>query len=141
EGPELSKVHHRVCDLGIEEDVHFLGKQDDVAQMISLADLMLLPSAKESFGLVALEAMACGVPTIASSAGGIPELITQGQTGWMSPVGDTEQMASYALQLLEDQAMYEQFAARCTAQAKERFLDRFVVEQYESVYRRVLITP
>ena len=80
----------KVKELGLTDRVTFCGKQDDVAQVISLADVMLLPSEKESFGLVALEAMACGVPTIGSNAGGIPELITHGETGYLADVGDTD---------------------------------------------------
>ncbi|KHF35366.1 D-inositol 3-phosphate glycosyltransferase [Paenibacillus sp. P1XP2] len=84
EGPDLPKVQCKIRELGLEEKVLFLGKQDDIAQVISLADVLLLPSEKESFGLVALEAMACGVPTIGSIAGGIPELVVHGETGFLA---------------------------------------------------------
>src|SRR6185312_11626204 len=97
EGPDLPKVQCKIRELGLEEKVLFLGKQDDIAQVISLADVLLLPSEKESFGLVALEAMACGVPTIGSIAGGIPELVTHNETGYLSPIGDTEDMAANAI--------------------------------------------
>ncbi|WP_025692677.1 N-acetyl-alpha-D-glucosaminyl L-malate synthase BshA, partial [Paenibacillus zanthoxyli] len=87
EGPELPKIQAKVAEMGIEDKVRFLGKQDEIAQVISLADVLLLPSEKESFGLVALEAMACGVPTIGSQAGGIPELVLHGETGFLAPIG------------------------------------------------------
>ncbi|MFD1905608.1 N-acetyl-alpha-D-glucosaminyl L-malate synthase BshA [Paenibacillus rhizoplanae] len=93
EGPDLPKIQAKISEMGLDDHVRFLGKQDEIAQVISLADLLLLPSEKESFGLVALEAMACGVPTIGSQAGGIPELIQHGKTGFLAPVGDTESMA------------------------------------------------
>ena len=82
EGPELPKIQCRINELGLGSKVHFLGKQDEIAHVISMADVLLLPSEKESFGLVALEAMACGVPTVGSTAGGIPELVTHGETGF-----------------------------------------------------------
>ncbi|MGO4374731.1 N-acetyl-alpha-D-glucosaminyl L-malate synthase BshA, partial [Paenibacillus sp. MCAF20] len=102
EGPELTKIQCKIKNMGLEDRVVFLGKQEDVAQVISLADVLLLPSEKESFGLVALEAMACGVPTIGSNAGGIPELVTHGETGFLSPIGDVESMAENAIRLLQD---------------------------------------
>lgn len=79
EGPDMPKVQCKIREMGLEDRVHFLGKQDEIAQVISMADCLLLPSEKESFGLVALEAMACGVPTIGSEAGGIPELVKHGR--------------------------------------------------------------
>ncbi|KAI7243619.1 hypothetical protein KC345_g12168, partial [Hortaea werneckii] len=105
EGPDLPKIQAKISEMGLEDKVRFLGKQDEIAQVISLADLLLLPSEKESFGLVALEAMACGVPTIGSQTGGIPELIQHGKTGFLAPVGDTAAMAEYAVRLLSDDAM------------------------------------
>lgn len=138
EGPELTKAHQRVRELSLEDRVRFLGKQDDVAQVISLADLMLLPSEKESFGLVALEAMACGVPTIGSDAGGLPELISHGETGYLAPVGATDIMARYAIELLSDPAKYDAFSKACIARANQRFNSDQIVAQYEEVYFRVL---
>jgi N-acetyl-alpha-D-glucosaminyl L-malate synthase BshA len=138
EGPELSKIQWQVESLGLEDRVTFLGKQDDVAQVISVADLLLLPSEKESFGLVALEAMACGVPTIGSLAGGIPELVAHGTTGFLAPVGDTERMAEYAVQLLSDESMYARFREACLERARTTFCNDRITAEYERIYYRVL---
>jgi len=138
EGPELSRIIAKVKALGLTDRVIFCGKQDDVAQVISLADVMLLPSEKESFGLVALEAMACGVPTIGSNAGGIPELITHGETGFLADIGDTETMASHAIELLTRPGLYEQFVAACLHRARHTFCNDLTTMQYEEIYYRVL---
>jgi len=138
EGPELSKVICRVKELGLTDRVCFCGKQDDVAEVISLGDLMLLPSEKESFGLVALEAMACGVPTIGSNTGGIPELITDGETGFLASIGDTEKMASDAIRLLSDGALYERVVQACLDRARYTFCNDLITRQYEEIYYRVL---
>jgi len=138
EGPELSKIQWKINALGLSDRVHFLGKQDDVAQVISVADLMLLPSEKESFGLVALEAMACGVPTIGSQAGGIPELVTHGETGFLSPTGDTEDMAENAVRLLGDPGLYARFREACLKRARTEFCDGIITAEYEKIYYRVL---
>ncbi|MBD3918828.1 N-acetyl-alpha-D-glucosaminyl L-malate synthase BshA [Paenibacillus sp. PR3] len=138
EGPELTKAQCQINKLGLENKVHFLGKQDDVAQIISIADLMLLPSEKESFGLVALEAMACGVPTIGSMAGGIPELVTHGKTGFLSPIGDTKSMAENAIKLLSDPDMFRQFREACIQRARLEFCNDLITAQYEQIYYRTL---
>ncbi|MCR8642253.1 N-acetyl-alpha-D-glucosaminyl L-malate synthase BshA [Paenibacillus sp. N1-5-1-14] len=138
EGPDLSRVHSRVKELGIGDRVIFCGKQDDVAEVISLADVMLLPSEKESFGLVALEAMACGVPTIGSNAGGIPELITHGDTGYLASIGDTEAMAQYAIRLLTDEALYKRVSEACLYRARHTFCNDYITLQYEEIYYRTL---
>lgn len=138
EGPELSKIQCKIRQLGLEERVHFLGKQEDVAQVISLADLLLLPSEKESFGLVALEAMACGVPTIGSDAGGIPELIKHGETGYLAPIGDVDGMSDYAIKLLKDDKLYKQFVEACIFRATHEFCNDAITAQYERIYYRVL---
>jgi N-acetyl-alpha-D-glucosaminyl L-malate synthase BshA len=138
EGPELSKIIAKVKELGLAQSVAFCGKQDDVAQVISLADVMLLPSEKESFGLVALEAMACGVPTVASNTGGIPELITHGESGFLAEVGDTETMADYTLKLLTDPALYARMSEACQYKARFTFCNDRIREQYEQIYYRVL---
>ncbi|GIP32422.1 N-acetyl-alpha-D-glucosaminyl L-malate synthase BshA [Paenibacillus sp. J2TS4] len=138
EGPDLNKAICRVRELGLSDRVLFWGKQDDVAQVISLADVMLLPSEKESFGLVALEAMACGVPTVGSHAGGIPELVTDGETGYLAPIGDTEQMAAGVLRLLTDEALYRSFTEACLYRARNTFCNDLITYQYEQIYYRVL---
>lgn len=138
EGPEQSKMQHKIRDMGLESKVHFLGKQEDVAQVISLADVMLLPSEKESFGLVALEAMACGVPTVGSNAGGIPELVSHGSTGFLANIGDVDQMAHYVEQLLSDEHLHEQFKKACIHRARTEFCNDIITRQYEQIYYRVL---
>ncbi len=138
EGPELSKIQCRITQMGLEDRVHFLGKQEDVAQVISIADLLLLPSEKESFGLVALEAMACGVPTIGSTAGGIPELVTHGETGYLCPIGDVEGMAGYAVRLLSDEQLHASFKEACIQRARYEFCNDKITTEYEEIYYRVL---
>jgi len=138
EGTDLPKICNKVKELGLQDRVTFLGKQDEVAQIISLADIMLLPSEKESFGLVALEAMACGVPSVASNAGGIHELITHGQTGYLAPVGDTALMSEYVIRLLSDNELYRSFSDACIHRAQTQFCDKRLTEQYEQIYYRLL---
>jgi len=138
EGPDLPKVQCKIRELGLQEKVMFLGKQDDIAQVISLADVLLLPSEKESFGLVALEAMACGVPTVGSIAGGIPELVVHGETGFLAPIGDTKRMADYAVQLLSNDALAATFKEACLKRACGQFCDGLITQQYEQIYYRVL---
>lgn len=141
EGPDLPKIQAKIEAMGLSRKVHFLGKQDDVAEVLSLADLMLLPSEKESFGLVALEAMACGVPTIGSIAGGIPELVKSGETGFLSPIGDTDEMAANAVRLLSDEALYAQFREACLHRARTAFCNDLITAQYEQIYYNVLGIP
>jgi N-acetyl-alpha-D-glucosaminyl L-malate synthase BshA len=138
EGPELCKIIAKVKELGLTDRVAFCGKQDDVAQIISLADVNLLPSEKESFGLVALEAMACGVPTVASNAGGIPELITHGESGYLAEIGDTETMVKYTLKLLTDRELYARMVEACQYRARFTFCNDLIRKQYEEIYYRVL---
>ncbi|WP_339244213.1 N-acetyl-alpha-D-glucosaminyl L-malate synthase BshA [Paenibacillus sp. FSL R10-2796] len=138
EGPDLPKIQAKISEMGLEDKVRFLGRQDEIAQVISLADLLLLPSEKESFGLVALEAMACGVPTIGSQTGGIPELIEHGKTGFLAPIGDTTAMAKYAVKLLSDERMVLQFREACLQTACKDFCKDSITKQYEDIYYRVL---
>lgn len=138
EGPELSKVVGLVEELNLQSKVTFMGNQDEVAQLISLADLFLLPSSKESFGLVALEAMACGVPTIASNAGGLPEVVEHGVTGFMTDVGNVDEMANHAIHLLTDSELYTSFVRAGIRRVNEHFSGEAITAQYERIYERVL---
>ncbi|WP_026021375.1 N-acetyl-alpha-D-glucosaminyl L-malate synthase BshA [Paenibacillus senegalensis] len=138
EGPELNKIISQVEEMKLSDRVMFWGKQDDVAQVISLADVMLLPSEKESFGLVALEAMACGVPTVGSMAGGIPELVEDGKTGYLAPIGDTDAMADAVVRLLQDEVLYQRFTDACLERARNVFCDEIITKEYETIYYRVL---
>lgn len=125
-------------ELGLSSKVIFLGKQRDVTTLYSLADLLLIPSEKESFGLVAIEAMSSGVPVIASNAGGLPEVIDHGKTGFLSPVGDVSDMAKNALRLLQDPTMYQLFSVQAVEKVKKEFAMERIVGQYESLYQRLL---
>jgi len=138
EGPDLPKIQCRIKELGLEGKVHFLGKQDEIAHVISMADVLLLPSEKESFGLVALEAMACGVPTVGSTAGGIPELVTHGETGFLAPIGDTETMAQHVLEILKDEALSERLRKACLERSMTMFCNKLIRGKYEEIYYRVL---
>jgi len=134
DGPDRSAAEWLAHDLGIHSRVHFLGKQERVNELLPLADLMLMPSELESFGLAALEAMACKVPTIATSVGGVPELIEDGINGLLFKVGDVTAMAEAAIALLRDETRLCQMrdAARRTAQ--KRFCASLVIPQYVRFY-------
>lgn len=138
EGPEWSRIVQLVRELHLEEKVSFLGKQDEVTQLISMADLLLLPSEKESFGLVALEAMACGVPTIGTAADGLPEVVQHGKTGYLASVGDIKKQADYAIQLLSDPDLHRSFSSTGLQRVRQLFCSKKIVEQYEALYRRVI---
>jgi L-malate glycosyltransferase len=123
---------------GIHDDVLFLGKQDQIYEKLSIADIMLLPSELESFGLAALEAMACEVVPISTKAGGVSEVIDHGKTGYLADVGDVDTMARYAIELLNDEPRLREMGRQARAVAMERFSSAKIVEQYENFYRRVL---
>ncbi len=135
DGPERIKVEAMCRELGTCSDIHFLGKQDAVEDLLSIADLFLLPSAKESFGLAALEAMACGVPVVSSNAGGLPEVNIDGETGFLCDISDWEAMATKALLLLEDEDLLASFRSNARNKALEFSRDN-IVPQYEQVYQQ-----
>jgi len=130
-------AEHEVDTLGLRRDVRFLGKVESVGEVLRGADLFLLPSATESFGLAALEAMACGVPVVASAAGGLPEVVQDGETGFLAPVGDVPIMAERAMRILEEPAMLQRMRRAAAKLALEFSADR-VVPQYEALYNEVL---
>jgi N-acetyl-alpha-D-glucosaminyl L-malate synthase BshA len=138
DGPDRSSAEWLAHDLKIQDRIHFLGKQERVNAMLPLADLMVMPSELESFGLAALEAMACKVPAIATRVGGVPELIDDGITGLLYPVGDVDAMAAGAVSLLNDQARFAEMrdAARKTAQ--KRFCSTLVLPLYVDFYKSIL---
>ncbi len=138
DGPERSAAEWLARDLHIQEKVHFLGKQERVNELLPLADLLLMPSELESFGLAALEAMACKVPSIATRVGGVPELIDDGVTGLLYPVGDTGAMAQGALSLLGDRPRLEAMRDAGRKTARTRFCASLVVPQYVRYYESVL---
>lgn len=136
DGPERTKAEKQCKELGICDDIRFLGKLEAVEEVLSVADLFLLPSEKESFGLAALEAMACEVPVISSDSGGIPELNIQGVTGFLSPVGDVEDMTRKALFVL-DKNNLPRFKENALKRAKE-FDIANILPLYESYYTKVI---
>lgn len=139
DGPERVNIENLCRKLNICDDVRFLGKLDAVEEVLSVCDLFLMPSEKESFGLAALEAMACEVPVISSDAGGIPELNIHGKTGFTSPVGDVDDMAKNALFILSDNHLQE-FKTNALKQAKEFDIGK-ILPLYESYYFEVLKGP
>jgi len=137
DGPERQTMEQLCRELGTCDDIRFLGKQEKVEEILSIADLFMLPSAYESFGLAALEAMACRVPVISSNAGGIPEINIHGQTGFLTDVGDVEAMASFSLELLSDDEKLEHFKENALAQAQKFHINN-IIPAYEALYESVL---
>jgi glycosyltransferase involved in cell wall biosynthesis len=123
--------------LGVERDVVFLGKQDDVESLLAAADLFLLPSDEEAFGLAALEAMSCGAPVIATTAGGVPEVVEDGKTGFLLAPGDVDGMARATLALLTDGPRLAEFREAARRRAVEQFDTGLIVPQYEAYYRKI----
>jgi N-acetyl-alpha-D-glucosaminyl L-malate synthase BshA len=138
DGPERSAAEWLAHDLGIQSQVRFLGKQERVSELLPLADLLLMPSELESFGLAALEAMACKVPSIATRVGGVPELVDHGVTGLLYNVGDVDAMATGALSLLNDPAGLQAMRDAGRKAAQKRFCATLVVPQYVRFYEQVL---
>lgn len=138
DGPDRSRAEWLVNQKGLRKKVEFMGKVDHVNEKLSLGDLMLLPSEMESFGLAALEAMACEVPAVATAVGGVPELIEHGRTGFLAPVGDVDAMAKYAIEALSDEKLLREMGAMARWEAQSRFCSTKIIPEYESFYERVL---
>lgn len=136
DGPERVHAEQQCRDLGICDDIRFLGKLEAVEEVLSVADLFLMPSEKESFGLAALEAMACEVPVISSNTGGIPELNIHGVTGFLSNIGDIEDMTRNALFVL-DKKNLPKFKQNALARAQEFDISR-ILPIYEAYYQKVM---
>jgi len=137
DGPDRSQCELMARELGIHEHVRFLGKQADLVNILSAAHLFLMPSQSESFGLSALEAMACEVPVVSTSVGGLPELQVHGQTGYIAEIGDIDRMARYAIDLLTNPAKHSAFSAAARKRAHEFEMDK-IVAQYERYYERIV---
>lgn len=137
DGPERPNAEQLCRDLNVSSDVRFLGKQDAIEEILSVSDLFLMPSESESFGLAALEAMACKVPVISTNAGGLPELNIDGYSGYMSDVGDIDSMAKNAIDILQDDVRLEAFKTNALARAKEFDLS-LILPQYESYYQEII---
>jgi len=138
DGPERSRAEWLAVNKGIHNKVEFLGKQDRIHEKLPVADVMLLPSELESFGLAALEAMACEVVPIATKEGGVPEVIDHGKTGFLAAVGDVDTMANYAIEVLSDEARLKQMGKDARASAQARFCASKIIPMYEQFYREVL---
>ncbi|TVP77561.1 MAG: N-acetyl-alpha-D-glucosaminyl L-malate synthase BshA [Gemmatimonadales bacterium] len=141
DGPERARAQRAARRLGVEDDVVFPGKHAAVDELLSCADLFLLPSESESFGLAALEAMSCGVPVIATRVGGLPEVVVDGVTGYLVEVGDTDTMARLGAEILADQAMAKEMGDAARTRAVEAFSAPRVVPRYAEFYRQVLDAP
>lgn len=138
EGPELGTARARVEQHHLTEDAIFLGTQENVERLLGVGDLFLLPSEHESFGLAALEALSCGVPVIGTSHTGIPELVDDGKSGYVLPLGDVETMAIRGLDLLSNPEKHKQFSEHARKTVVERFDEQKIVNQYESLYEEAL---
>ncbi len=137
DGPDRTDAENEARELGVSEDVRFLGRLDTVANLLQSTDLFILPSQTESFGLAALEAMACGAPVVATRAGGLPEVVDDGVNGILEPVGSVEAMGRRAVELLRDPARHAEMRAAAIARAHDFSADR-IVPMYEALYREVI---
>lgn len=138
DGPELGTAHRLGRELNISHQVEMLGAQEDIIPLLSCADVFLLPSAQESFGLAALEAMACEVPVVASKVGGLPEVVEHGVTGYLHEPDDLDGMAASAIALLSDPVLHRSVADAACSRVRERFCVDLVVPMYEGYYEEIL---
>jgi N-acetyl-alpha-D-glucosaminyl L-malate synthase BshA len=134
DGPDRVEAQDEARALGVEDDVSFLGKIDAVAPLLAAADVFLLPSENESFGLSALEALSTGLPVVGTRVGGVPEVVQDGVTGLLFPVGEIAGMAAGAIDLLRDRAVWAEMSAAGAADARARFSRDAIVPQYEALY-------
>ncbi|MCH7771873.1 MAG: N-acetyl-alpha-D-glucosaminyl L-malate synthase BshA [Bacteroidetes bacterium] len=138
DGPDRSECERLCRQLDLCDQVKFLGKQEGLVEILNSADLFLIPSQSESFGLAALEAMACGLPVISSSVGGLPELINHNETGFIAEIGDVDRMAKYAVDLLGNDRKYKLFSKNARDRAVNKFDKSKIIPIYEEFYKRVL---
>ncbi|MBS1560333.1 MAG: N-acetyl-alpha-D-glucosaminyl L-malate synthase BshA [Bacteroidetes bacterium] len=138
DGPERSDAERLVRELGLWDHVKFLGKQSALPEILSIADIFLLPSQSESFGLSALEAMSCEVPVIATNIGGVPEVVGHGECGYIAELGDVQRMARYCVELLTTPKKLAAFRANARKRAVQQYDIDLIVPMYEEVYRRSL---
>jgi len=138
DGPDRSECERLSRELGLYDDVKFLGKQEGLVDILTSADIFLMPSQSESFGLSALEAMACGLPVVSTSVGGLPELVSHNESGYIAEIGDIDRMAKYVVQLLTNPKKYEIFSEAARTRAVEKFEINKIVPEYESYYEEIL---
>jgi L-malate glycosyltransferase len=138
DGPDRSECERLTRELNLYDQVKFLGKQDGLVEILNSADLFLIPSQSESFGLAALEAMACGIPVISSSVGGLPELIRHNETGFIAEIGDIDRMAKYSIDLLTNSKKYKLFSENARKRTVENFDKSIILPQYINHYKKVL---
>ncbi len=138
DGPERAAVHHRAQQIGVLEQTEFVGKQANISDYLGVADVFVLPSAEESFGLAALEAQACEVPVVATRVGGLPEVIADGESGFLSDVGDTEKMSNDVMKLLTDEQLRRNFGKRGRELAIARYSSGLIIPHYIKFYEKVL---
>jgi N-acetyl-alpha-D-glucosaminyl L-malate synthase BshA len=139
DGPDRDDAEEEARSLGLERDVHFLGRIERVAPLLASADLFLLPSDRESFGLSALEALASGVPVIGCSVGGLPEVVREGETGALRAPHDVDAMGRAALEILSDEERWREMSTRAARDARKRFSRDAIVAQYEALYQSTLV--
>jgi glycosyltransferase involved in cell wall biosynthesis len=137
DGPERGPAEQLAGELGVESHVTFVGKQDHVERIFPVAHVLLLPSELESFGLAALEAMACGVPPVATRTGGLPEVVTDGVDGFLENVGDVETQAQRVISLLTEEPLHRQMAHAARLTANARFCASLIIPRYEAYYREI----
>src|SRR5579864_313796 len=140
DGPDRPAAHGLARQLGIERQVTFMGKQDHVERIFPSMHVLLMPSEMESFGLGALEGMACGVPPVATRVGGVPELVTHGVDGFLEPVGDIQAQAARVIELFTSDDLYQKMSAAARRTAVERFASSIIIPQYEEYYRQIAST-
>ena len=140
DGPDRPATHGLARELGIERHVTFMGKQDHVERIFPQMHVLLMPSEMESFGLGALEGMACGVPPVATRVGGVPELVTHGVDGFLEPVGDIQAQAARVIELFTSDDLYQKMSAAARRTAVERFASSIIIPQYEEYYRQIAST-
>ena len=138
DGPDRSECERLARELKLYEHIKFLGKQDGLSEILNSADLFIIPSQSESFGLAALEAMACGVPVVSSSVGGLPELIRHNETGFIAEIGDIDRMAKYSIDLLTNSKKHKIFSENSRKRAVEKFDKSVILPQYINHYKKVL---
>lgn len=138
DGPERPKAERIADTLGVQDDVVFVGKQSEMNRLLAIADVLLLPSSQESFGLVALEAMASEVPVVSTNIGGIPEVVRDGQDGYLFDVGDVDSMTNACVRILTDADLRQTLGQQARAHARERFASENIVKQYEELYSQTI---